>query len=90
MYTIEYTNKFRKDLKRCVGRGYDITLLNRVVILLAQTGSLPAKYKRHKLVGNFKDRMECHIQPDWLLVWTQDDDELSIILTDTGTHSDLF
>jgi mRNA interferase YafQ len=90
MYTIRYTNKFRKDLKRCVSRGRDPELLREVLSLLSSTGTLPARYRRHKLVGNFKDRMECHIQPDWLLVWEQHDRELVMIMTDTGTHADIF
>ena len=58
--------------------------------LLRQTGSLPAKYKPHKLSGKYKGCWECHIQPDWLLVWQQNDKELILLFTNTGTHSDLF
>jgi len=90
MYSIKFTNKFKKDIKRCQKRGYDLNLLRDVVDLLATTGELPSKYKPHKLSGNYKNRMECHIQPDWLLVWIQNNKELILIFTDTGTHSDLF
>lgn len=90
MYTIKYTKKFRKDYKRCVSRGLDIELLRKAVDILARTGTLPAEYKPHKLSGRFKNRMECHIRPDWLLVWQQHDNELLLLFTDTGSHSDLF
>ena len=90
MYTINYTNKFKKDVKRCHKRGLDLDLLRNAVKILAETGKLPPEYKPHPLKGNYKNRMECHIQPDWLMVWLQNDDELILLFTDTGTHSDLF
>lgn len=61
-----------------------------VVNLLVEGGSLPAQYKPHKLTGNYRGAWECHIQSDWLLVWEQNDNELCLLLIDTGTHSDLF
>ena len=90
MYEIKYTNKFKKDVKRCQKRGLDLKLLRDVVDILATTGRLPPKYKAHPLSGNYKNRMECHIQPDWLLIWMQNDKELVLLFTETGTHSDLF
>jgi len=90
MYSIKYTNKFKKDVKRCQKRGLDLNLLRDVVDILATEGKLPPKYKPHPLGGNYKNRMECHIQPDWLLVWMQNETELILLFTDTGTHSDLF
>ena len=90
MYEIKYTNRFKKDVKRCQKRGLDLKLLRDVVDILATTGSLPPKYKAHPLSGNYKNRMECHIQPDWLLIWMQNDKELVLLFTETGTHSDLF
>ena len=90
MYSISFTNKFKKDYKLCVKRGYDIEKLQTVITLLKETGKLPAKYKPHKLSGNYTGLWECHIKPDWLLVWLQDDNKLTLILTNTGTHSDLF
>lgn len=90
MYEVEYTNAFEKDLKRCIKRGYDISLLREVVRLLAEQGTLPAKYKPHKLVSNYAGTWECHIRPDWLLVWKQDDTKLTLLFTNTGTHSDIF
>ncbi len=90
MYNIRYTNKFKKDIRRCERRGLDINLLREVVDMLARTGTLPPKYKVHPLSGKYRNRMECHIQPDWLLVWMQNNNELVLLFTDTGTHSDLF
>jgi len=90
MYQLTTTNKFDKSLKLCKKRGYDLTLLQKVIDLLLETGKLPAKYKPHKLTGNFKDCWECHIKTDWLLIWKQNDNELVLLLLDTGTHSDLF
>lgn len=58
--------------------------------LLAETGTLPAKYNPHKLSGNYVDCWECHIKPDWLLIWKQNNEELILLFTNTGTHSDLF
>ena len=90
MYSIKFTNKFKKDVKRCQRRGRDLNLLRNVVDILSQTGKLPPQYKTHPLTGNYRNRMECHIQSDWLLVWIQNDNELVLLFTDTGTHSDLF
>lgn len=90
MYEILFSNQFKRSYKKCLKRGRDKTLLEEVVTLLAETGSLPQHYKAHKLVGRWQGLWECHIQPDWLLIWEQRDTELVLILTDTGTHSDLF
>jgi len=90
MYQLTTTNKFNKSLKLCEKRGYDLTLLGKVIDTLQETGTLPSKYKPHKLTGNFKGCWECHIKPDWLLIWKQNDKELILLFLDTGTHSDLF
>lgn len=90
MLTIKYESSFRKDFKRIVKRGYDIRLLEEVIELLACGNSLPEKYKDHSLNGNYKDCRECHITPDWLLIYQINDNELILYLTRTGTHSDLF
>lgn len=58
--------------------------------MLQESGQLPVNYKPHKLSGNYKECWECHIKPDWLLIWKQNDKELTLLLLDTGTHSDLF
>ena len=90
MYSVDYTNRFKKDLKRCVKRGLDINKILEVVKLLEANGNLPAKYKPHKLVGDRQGQWECHIQPDWLMVWEQNDMELTLLFLQTGTHADLF
>ena len=75
-------------------RGLDLELIETAVKILAEKGSLPESYLSHPLKGYKKKAnemvLECHIQPDWLLVWLQNDNELTLLLTDTGTHSDLF
>ncbi len=90
MYSIVYTNQFRKSLKRCVKRGLDVTVLTTAVNILQEQGCLPAEYGVHKLKGNYVGCWECHLEPDWLLVWRQNDKELELVFVDTGTHSDLF
>ena len=90
MYSIDYTNRFRKDLKRCVKRGLDIKKIMQAVKLLELNGELPTAYKPHKLCGDRCGQWECHIQPDWLMVWEQDDRQLTLLFLQTGTHSDLF
>ncbi len=89
-YTIEYTGRFLKSLRRCLKRGLDATEFKTVVELLQHNGSLPPQYHPHKLSGNYVGCWECHIRPDWLLVWRQDDKQLILLLIDTGTHSDVF
>ncbi len=89
MYQVRTTNRFEKDVKRCVKRGYNMTLLRNVIELLAQTGTLPPQYHPHKLHADFAGCWECHIRPNWILVWRQDDEELTLLFTNTGTHSDV-
>ncbi len=90
MRTIRYETTFKKDFKRIVRRGYNIKLLEKVIELLANEETLPEKYKDHSLIGDYADCRECHIAPDWLLIYKVNDDELILYLTRTGTHSDLF
>ena len=90
MYSIEYTKRFEKDLKRCLKRGLDIELIKETIQLLATTGTLPAKYRPHKLSGKKQGQWECHIEPNWLMTWMQNDMELTLLFLQTGTHSDLF
>ena len=90
MLTIKYETTFKKDFKRIVRRGYDIRLLEAVIEILASGQTLPERYKDHRLIGEFADCRECHITPDWLLVYKIDNNELILYLTRTGTHSDLF
>lgn len=67
-----------------------MSLLDNVVQMLMVSGKLPATYRPHKLSGNWRGYWECHLAPDWLLLWIQDKDRFILTLTDTGTHSDLF
>lgn len=90
MLTIRYHKTFKKDYKRVVKRGYDIHLLERVVQLLAEQKPLPQKYKDHELTGDQIGYRECHITPDWLLIYEIKSNELVLCLTRTGIHSDLF
>ncbi|MGM9809915.1 MAG: type II toxin-antitoxin system YafQ family toxin [Paludibacteraceae bacterium] len=90
MYSIDYSHQFKKDVKRCVKRGLDIQALSQAVSLLADTGTLPLQYKSHKLSGKYAGLWECHIEPDWLMVWEQDDKALTLLFLKTGTHSDIF
>jgi mRNA interferase YafQ len=90
MYELFYTGKFKKDYKLCIKRGLDPKRLEKVISLLEVEGDLPDEYKPHKLSGNYKGLWECHIQPDWLLIWAKEESIKLIKLTRTGTHSDLF
>jgi len=67
-----------------------MALLQKVVSLLAEAGTLPSKYRPHKLSGNYDNCWECHLKGDWLLIWLQNDKELTLLFINTGTHSDLF
>ena len=84
------SKRFQKDLKRCEKRGYDMEILKTAVRLLATDGELPAVYRPHKLSGDYAGCWECHLKGDWLLIWEQDDIQLTLLFTGTGTHSDLF
>ncbi len=89
-YRIEATNRFRKDYKLAMKRGFKIELLDDVIRKLAAGIPLPEKNKDHALTGNFIGFRECHIAPDWLLVYSIEEQELMLYLLRTGTHSDLF
>jgi mRNA interferase YafQ len=89
-YTIERTNQFKRSFKKCVKRGLDVSKFETVLRILANEGSLPETYRPHKLTGVYAGCWECHISPDWLLVWEQNDTELILLLIDTGSHSDIF
>ena len=89
-YTLKTTRNFRKDVERCIKRGLSIEKLRTVMELLTRDGQLPKHYRPHILRGNRRGQWECHIEPNWLLVWEQDEDELILLMINTGTHSDLF
>lgn len=90
MLEIIPSNQFKKDLKLAKKRGLNLSLLRDVINTLAQHQKLEAKYRDHSLTGEYRNFRECHIQPDWLLVYRIDNDALSLFLFRTGTHSDLF
>lgn len=90
MLEVKFTSKFKKDYKLIKKRGMNINLLKEIVGKLANNIPLEEKYKDHELTGNYKGFRECHIQPDWLLIYLVEDDKLTLTLTRTGTHSDLF
>lgn len=89
-YTIRYSNLFKRSFKKCLKRGCKEEDFRKAISILAEEGQLPKSYKPHKLKGRYSGYWECHINPDWLLVWEQNDTELILVLVDTGTHSDLF
>ena len=84
----EYTTRFKKDLKTIQRRNLDINLLKEIIILLCDEETLPEKNRDHSLSGNWSGHRECHIQPDWLLIYRVGNEIL--VLERTGTHSDLF
>lgn len=90
MLKIKYEKSFKKDYKQIKKRGYNTKKFVEVLELLKNEIPLPIKYKDHKLNGDYKGFRECHIEPDWLLIYKVIEDELILILTRTGTHSDLF
>ena len=90
MLKIVPSNKFKKDLKLAFKRGLNLALLREVVNTLAEQKPLDQKYRDHELSGNYSGFRECHIQPDWLLVYRVENNELALFLFRTGTHSDLF
>ena len=91
-YKIEYTSKFKKQLKKVVKQNKDVNELLDVILKLANLEELEPKYKNHQLINDntYKDCNECHIRPDWLLVYKYIEDRLVILLFATGTHNDLF
>lgn len=90
MLDIQYEATFKRDFKRIIKRGLNPQLLEEVITLLAEEQKLPPKYKDHALSGVYSGYRECHIQPDWLLIYKIKADVLVLLLTRTGTHSDLF
>lgn len=89
-YRIRATSRFRKDYKLMQKRGLEMTRLDEVIAMLASGEQLDEKYHDHALGGNYAGHRECHIAPDWLLVYYKEDDILVLTLARTGTHSDLF
>ena len=89
-YKIISTTQFKKDYKLAIKRNFNTSLLKKVIELLANGEELPPKYKDHILSGNYENYRECHIKPDWLLIYKINNNTLILTLFRTGTHSDLF
>lgn len=90
MLTIKYHTLFKKDFKKIKKRGYDISRLEKIVELLANEVPLPEQFKDHNISGNYNGFRECNIAPDWLLIYQVNNNELVLVLSRTGSHSDLF
>ncbi len=88
MLEVRYSNRFKKDFKTCAKRGYDLRKLQTVVDTLRIPAPLSDSNRDHKLTGDYGEYRECHIAPDWLLIYRYDD--AALLLARTGTHSDLF
>ena len=82
------TSQFKKDIKKQIKKGKDPEKLTSLIKLLIKNDPLPQKYKDHALIGNWIGRRDCHIEPDWILIYKKTEDEL--LLERTGSHSDLF
>ncbi|MCQ2446161.1 MAG: type II toxin-antitoxin system YafQ family toxin [Clostridia bacterium] len=90
MYEVKFTTAYKKSYKLMKKRGMDISALDEVVDLLRQGRKLDEKYRDHELSGTYTGFRECHIKPDWLLVYLIENDILTLTLVNTGSHSDLF
>lgn len=90
MYQVKFTTAYKKSYKLMKRRGLDPSALDEVVDLLCQGKQLDEKYRDHGLSGNYAGFRECHVKPDWLLIYLIENDILTLTLVDTGTHSDLF
>ncbi len=90
MYKLQYTNRMKKDARLMKKRGKNMNKLVSVLALLASGNPLPVQYKDHSLTGNLQDFRECHIEPDWLLLYQIYEDTLILSATATGSHADLF
>ena len=89
-YGVTYTAQFRRDYKRIKKRKFNIAELQAVVTMLAEGKTLPETYLDHALFGTYRNARECHIKPDWLLIYSISDETLVLELMRTGSHSDLF
>lgn len=89
-YTIKFTTQFKRDLKLAKKQNKNIDKLFEIIEILANGNQLPAKYSDHELTGNYKDTGECHIEPDWLLIYEIREEILVLMLNRVGSHSELF
>ena len=89
-YEVKFTSRFKKDYRLLQRRGYDMDKLLDVIDLLRDGAELPAQYKDHPLHGEYAGHRDCHIEPDWVLIYFRNESTLVLSMTRTGTHSDLF
>lgn len=89
-YTVSITNEFKKAYKKCEKRGLDMRRLDKLIDSVSREGFAPPEMRPHKLSGSHAGLWECHVGPDWLAVWRQDDDNLLVEFVSTGSHSDLY
>ena len=89
-YEVKYTAGFKKDYKNLVKRKMDVSKVHEVIEMLASGNTLPGKYRDHALSGDYQGTRECHIRPDWLLIYSISNEKLILELMRTGSHSDLF
>ena len=95
IFAVAHTNSFKKNVKLCYKQNLDLNELYQVIASLAKLETLPPKNRVHSLTGYGKVRkgekyMECHVEPDWLLIWVQNDDEMILVFTNTGSHAKMF
>lgn len=89
-YEVKFTAQFKRDYKRIKKRKFNISELQAVVTILAEGKTLPETYRDHALIGTYRNARECHIKPDWLLIYSISNEILVLELMRTGSHSDLF
>ena len=89
-YDVKYTSRFKKDYKRLKKRGWNIDKLLDVIDILKEGRELPPEYKDHPLHGDYEGHRDCHIEPDWILIYFKSESTLVLSMTRTGTHSDVF
>lgn len=90
MLKIKYHSSFKRDYKRLKKRGMNMELLHQAIELLVMNKTLPARYRDHALIGDYRGYRELHVTPDWLLIYKVERENLILVLTRTGSHSDLF
>lgn len=90
MLKVKYHNSFKRDFKLIKKRGKDLSKLKYIINEIMNEKALDEKYRDHELLGKYKGFRECHIEPDWLLIYRIENEELTLILSRTGAHSDLF
>jgi mRNA interferase YafQ len=90
VYNPVFSNRFKKDIKLAVKRGKDLEKLSAVVELLCEGKPLPKQYKDHPLAGDYSGFRDCHIEPDWVMIYRIENSQLQLVLARTGTHADLF